>query len=323
MRDITAEILISPSGLATAQFCERQWSYTYVRGLRGPPSQIVDNAEGVLMHAGLYAWATGSAPTPKHREDAIRAEAASGWDGGTPTDRHVLGAIRATEIALGWVVERYPERVIEGAEEEVRAPHPDDPTIVLTGKLDLRLWVPDPGTWGGGRRILIDYKRRSRIGAGDKAIAARGLDLIDTSAWHDHQSHHYAAILRALGQPVDESGLLVVKGAAFDSKTGRPAPIGRQWVVTTGSDRALDAHLAAVAGRVARLRAQAAGELQDDRRFGDCWSYGRPCPYAGLCRAERDGDELGALVEVTRLEGLALGGEDTGPADLSLSDYAG
>lgn len=265
MRDLTARLEFSPSGLSTLAQCVRKWRYTYQEGFR-TWEQRAQFAEGILAHAILEAVLGGTSTLDRARDVAEAHVAREGWDR-EPSSVQAGNAVLRAHRFLADLAERWPGYRVEAVEEELSVPHPADPTIHLTGRTDARLFVPGVG------RIVPDFKNRARASTSHASHYT-----------HDAQSRHYVCAYRLLGLDVTESGLLFCEG---------PGHVMR-WVTTTPTQEALDAHLATLLDLAARVRGPS---LPSDRTLGECFSFGRICEHSTLCAAERDGDLVAISLE--------------------------
>jgi hypothetical protein len=215
----------------------------------------------------------------------------------------IVAASLAAASALAAFDLYWPMRQIEACEERLDVPHPDDPTIRLTGQLDLRFLdlsgrVP--------RRVLLDWKRVGKRPPKVPRAAAAGAPIVLGDSWAtlDVQCHHYSAVLALRGLPVDEAWIFKIQGAPWDTSGAPQDHVVQRLAGTPPTAPAV--HLGAVLDRATALRA-VASNTEDGRRFGDCFDEPAPCAFRHLCVAERAGDVGGALVALNVLRG---GGPD-------------
>lgn len=235
--------------------------------------------------------------------DAIRRR--TKWDRGVlPPPEVAESAALAAASAIRAFDAFWPVRTIEGVEEKLKIPHPTDPTIVLTGRVDLRFRARHPaGTrQGPWQRIVLDWKR---VGRRPSGTTGEGRVLPDSWATLDAQCYHYAAAYHLLERPVHATYLFKVMGSSW---TGRGAYQGHVVQRLDGTPTTVPGvHLAAVADRAAHLRRVHLGEV-DGRRFGDCFDGAEPCRFRDLCVAERARDTTGASLAELALRMGGAGG---------------
>ncbi len=274
MRDIHAHLKLSPSGLATVQNCLQRARYVYAEGLRMKEDKA-KFGEGTLTHAILESVFRGEATIDQGYEVAQFAADSGRWDS-TPTKSQIAGAYRRAKAAFGLFSDIHPEYEVVSCEGEVSGIHPEDPTIEMTGRVDLL--VREPRGY-----FLYDWKTTTKPPKGGRRDWDP--DFVPHYAGNT-QATHYCALLAADGKPVTWAGELQVRGPSF-SKHGEPLEyfVGR--VQTTPTPRALENHLQAVLEVAQRLRA---APMASDRTLGSCFSFGSYCEHGGLCAADLEGD---------------------------------
>ena len=278
MRDLHTHLKLSPSGLATVQNCLHKARYVYQEGLRTKEDKA-RFGEGTLTHAILEAVFKGGATIDQGYEVAQLAADSGRWDR-TPTKAQIAGAYRRAKAAFSLFSDIHPEYEIVSCEGEVSGIHPEDPTIEMTGRVDLLIHEPRG-------YFLYDWKTTTSPPKGGR----RGWDPDFVPHYAGNtQATHYCALLGADGKPVTWAGELQVKGPSFSSD-GEPLEyfVGR--VQTTPSPRALEVHLQAVLDVAQRLRAE---PLASDRTLGSCFSFGAYCEHGALCAADLEGDFVSA-----------------------------
>ena len=278
MRNIRKHLKLSPSGLATVQNCLHKARYIYAEGLRTKEDKA-RFGEGTLTHAILESVFKGEATIDQGYEVAQLVADSGRWDR-TPSKDQIAGAYRRAKAAHRLFSDIHPEFEVVSCEGEVSGLHPEDPTIEMTGRVDLLIHEPRG-------YFLYDWKTSTSPPKGGR----RGWnpDLVPHYAGNT-QATHYCALLEADGKPVTWAGELQVRGPSF-SPAGEELPyyVGR--AQTTPTPRALANHLRAVLEVAERLRAE---PKASDRTLGSCFSFGSYCEHGGLCAAELEGDFVSA-----------------------------
>lgn len=286
-RSFEERLELSPNGLKTWAHCRARFRYEYAEGLR-----VWENsersAEGSIMHACCEAILLQRCPRDA---DAVFAWARTyrdsvSWDKPV-SDTKVSSAALKARIAVASLERYFPGYHIETVEESYASPHPEDPTIVLTGRSDLVLLVPPLGDacpLGGrlakGGRLVLDWKGISRKPS-EESLAyfkrASGPQRYD----HDLQGVHYSCALELAGRPVAATCLLRVEGPGHSATT--------RLVDTTSSARAKSLHLEGLVEIASDIRKP---PRASDRTHGDCFVFGQICKFHRMCAADRDAEPL-------------------------------
>lgn len=275
----SSSLVITPTGLGRWRHCPQQWRYRYDQRL-GSSQEAGSLAIGILQHVALEALARGASPAEAGAavSDAIHGRT---WDT-RPTEAQAKEGIAGALEVWGLVARLWPDAEVEEVEAEIYVTHPADPDLRLGGKPDIILRDR------AGRRVLLDYKRRSTLKHSRPVGEITPADLFGVAqSIRDLQSQIYAIALREQGRPVDESYL--VKSTAGGARV--------QIMRTTAPPEVLDATLAALLDLAAQIRAAPSPADRAYPAEGSCYSYGKPCEFSDLCAAEilgRPADEIRA-----------------------------